>query len=80
MSLEVAAERLLLADAELEAKGYTPAQARAAVKRARRAAQEIAGRLPADIRERAYAALLEQELAQAEQWIARVVAQGGPTR
>lgn len=58
---------------ELEAKGYSPPLARAAVERARKTAFQRSQPISVDIRERAYYDLVVYELQHAEEWIQKVV-------
>lgn len=61
------AARCLLAEAELEAKGCTHGEARAAVRMSRRWALGVAAKVSPDIRDRVVSDLLESRLIDVEQ-------------
>ena len=74
MTPEEVAARLAIAELELQTKGASEADARAATRRAVRYAGAIAGRLPDDMQPRAFDHLLDQELRDAEGWLQGVEA------
>jgi hypothetical protein len=61
--------RLIAAELELEAKGYTARESHAATKRAWRWSARITAMLPDEIQSTALPALIEQQLRGSEQWL-----------
>jgi len=67
--LTAQAQRLALAELELQLAGWSAAKAATAVRRAARWAARMAAKLPAAQRPAAFAALLEEQLAGAQAWL-----------
>ncbi len=63
------AGRLAQKELELVAKGYTTEQAQMAVRRAARYARQLAEKTPADVRERVYESILDDQLLSSEAWL-----------
>ena len=62
-------EIILSKEIELVAKGYTPEQATASIKRSRRWAESIARKVSTDIRDRIFLDLFRTSLQECENWI-----------
>lgn len=67
--LSEGARRLMMVQLEIEAKGYTPGLARAAVQRAWGSAEYKTRDISGPIREQAFLDILTAELRRAETWV-----------